>query len=425
LGFFLDYERFLYFLALPVITCIGLIIVNASGIIAKALQKIHPHISSKTKTALISILIILCLFTPIFALPHVGAAQAGYFQAMNPTEYEAIKWIQTNTPAGSVCVADANFGWWLSGFGQRPTLSAVDPQFLILQREFAPAQVASNLLKADYLADNGILKIEQPGPYANGSAHDIYAELSDSVFKPLVFSLNDTQISLLYRDGSTPKEMQLGAFEQSDTQVANDGKSTSFIVTRWNSRLRITEEITILKGVRFAEVTFVFQNEGSANFDWLRIPFQSRGQLVQYANSIGLVDNTMHWINQIVLPQNRLGEDMTLEENADSYELVCNLAGNSNTKFTFYVGLCPYSADSDAAQTGDYNSLIENNNLTYLDIVSDTPINCFDYRAAIREWNIAYVIVRDPEAVSRFIDDPMFEAAFKNSQVTIFKIVGV
>ena len=38
-GFFLDYERFLYFLALPVIVCIGLIIVKASEIIPIGLPK--------------------------------------------------------------------------------------------------------------------------------------------------------------------------------------------------------------------------------------------------------------------------------------------------------------------------------------------------------------------------------------------------
>ena len=57
---------------------------------------------------------------------------------------------KTTRPEDSVIVSDASMGWWTSGFAQRPTLSAVDPQYLILQREFEPASVASNLLKADY-----------------------------------------------------------------------------------------------------------------------------------------------------------------------------------------------------------------------------------------------------------------------------------
>ena len=207
----------------------------------------------------------------MFALPYNpvstnGFDQANYFQVMNPTKYQAIQWIKSNTPTDSVIVSDAELGWWISGFAQRPTLSAVDPQYLILQREFQPALVASNLLEADYSVDNGLLQIQQAGAYANGSTHDIYAVLNSSVIKPLVFSLNDTQISLLYRDDGVPQETKLGAFTNSNTQVANDIDSTSFIVSRENDRFKVTEEITIYQGVRFAKVTFVFQNIGDAKF---------------------------------------------------------------------------------------------------------------------------------------------------------------
>ena len=92
----------------------------------------------------------------------------------------------------------------------------------------------------------------------------------------------------------------------------------------------------------FCKVTFVFQNLAATNFDWLRIPFQSRGELVEYANSIGVVDNTLHMVNQIVLPDNQLGNDVKLQENPDNYELVYNLGGNSAAVASFYVGLCPF-----------------------------------------------------------------------------------
>ena len=196
-GFFLDYERFLYFLALPVIVCLALIIVKAAEIIPKGLQKIKVKVPAvKAKPVLITAIVIFCLLTPLFALPYVGETQANFFQVMNQPKYEAIQWIQNNTPENAVIVADASMGWWTSGFAKRATLSAVEPQYLILQREFAPALAASNLLKADYIADNGLLRIQQTGAYANGSSHDIYAILNDSIIEPLVFSINDTQVSL-------------------------------------------------------------------------------------------------------------------------------------------------------------------------------------------------------------------------------------
>ncbi len=426
LGFFLDYERFLYFLALPVMVCLALIIVNAAGIIAKAFGKLKATAKishSKAKPVLLCALLIVCLFTPLFTLPQDGLARANYFQLMNPTKYEAIQWIRDNTPEGSVCVADAEFGWWLSGFAKRPTLSAVNPEFLILQREFEPALVASNLLKVDYLVDNGLLQVEQAGAFANGSTHDIYAVLNNSIVKPLVFSLNDTQISLLYRDNGSPKELKLGEFNTSSTQVAGDSNSMSFDISRQNSLFKVTEEITILRGVRFAEVTFVFQNQGDVNFDWLRIPFQSRGLPLQYANSIGIVDNTMSMVNQIVLPDNQLGSDVMLQENADFYELVCNLKGQSSAQFSFFIGLYPFVAESENPQTDFYYSLIENYSKTYLEKVSDSPLNYFDYQAAIKQWSISYVVLRDSEAVARFTDDPTFELAFRNSEVAVFKVV--
>jgi hypothetical protein len=428
-GFFLDYERFLYFLALPVITCIGLIIVESSEIVTKALRKIKPQILNHTKTATLSLLIVACLCTSLlgaslFTLPDKAAAQVDFFQVMNAEEYEAIQWIQKNTPQEAIFVADANFGWWLSGFAQRRTLSAVDPQYLILQREFEPAQVAANLLKTNYLVDNGILQIEQSGPYVSGSTHDIYASVESSIYKPLVFSLNDTHVSMLYREGGVAKEVKLGAFADSDIQVVNDGNSTSFIISRQNGTLRVTEEITVFRGVRFAEITFVFQNEGSVVYDWLRVPFRARGELVQYANSIGIIDNTMQWVNQIVLPQNQLGKDVSFEENGDYYELVFNLGGKSNAVLSFYVGLCTYSTPSEPLSTEYKYSLIENNTKTYRDIVSDEGINSFDYRTAIRKWNISYIAARDPQAIARFMDDRIFDVAFRNSQVTVFKVTG-
>jgi hypothetical protein len=363
------------------------------------------------------------LFTPLFALPNVGASQANFFQVMNPPEYEAIQWIHNNTPENSVIVADAEFGWWLSGFAQRPTLSAVDPQYLILQREFEPARVASNLLTADYLVDNGLLQVEQADASANGSSHDIYAILNSSYVHPLVFSINDTQISLLFRNNGSPQESSLGAFTNSSTQVINSLSNSSFIITRENQLFSLTEEITIFKGMRFAKITFVLQSDGSVNFDWLQLPFKARGFPIQYANSVGIVDNTLHEVNQIVFPDAQLGSDVMMQENPDFYQLIYNLKGNSTAQASFFVGLCPFKADSENNQTDSWNNLIENNSKTYLNTVSNLPLNCFDYQAALHAWNISYVALRDFDAISRFSNDPAFTLVFKNSQVAIFKVV--
>jgi hypothetical protein len=428
---FLDYERFLYFMALPTIVCIGIIIANTPNALSRASHFLRQSRNLKTtrklpawsRTGLLTVLIIASLFTPLFALPNVGASQANFFQVMNPPEYEAIQWIHTNTPENSVIVADAEFGWWLSGFAQRPTLSAVDPQYLILQREFEPARVASNLLKADYLVDNGFLQVEQADSFANGSSHDVYAVLNNSYVHPLVFSINDTQISLLFRNNGSPQESNLGAFTNSSTHVINSISNSSFIITRENQLFSLTEKITIFKGTRFAEISFVLQSKESVNFDWLQLPFKARGFPIQFANSVGIVDNTLHEVNQIVFPDAQLGSDVMMQENPDFYQLIYNLKGNSTAQASFFVGLCPFKADSENNQTDSWNNLIENNSKTYLNTVSDLQINCFDYQSALHAWNISYVALSDFDAIPRFSNDPTFTLVFKNNQVAIFKVV--
>ncbi len=113
-----------------------------------------------------------------------------------------------------------------------------------------------------------------------------------------------------------------------------------------------------------------------------------------------------------------------MQQNPDSYELSYNLQGNSTSKISFFVGLSQFNPESKSNQTTAYwNSLIENNSKNYLDKISDLPLNCFDYQAAIRQWNISYIVVRDFDSIPRFSDDPTFALVFKNNQVAIFKVI--
>ena len=343
---------------------------------------------------------------------------------MNPSEYQAIQWAKTNTPPGSVFVTDAEFGWWLSGFAQRPTLSAVDPQYLILKHEIAPAAVARNLLTADYMMDNGLIQIQQHGAYANGSTHEILAIINGSYYHPTVFSINDTQISILYRDNGEPKQLSLAGFTQTSTSIKNNKDNASFIITRHSQLFNITEEITIFKGESFAEVSLIMQGKsGAANFDWLQLPFQSRGFPVQYANSIAIVDNTLHVLNQIVFPQSQLGNDVSMQENPNAYELICNLEGNSTAQVNFFVGLSQFNPDYEITQTSYLNNLIQNNTATYRDSISDLPLNCFEYKQPYNNGTYHTLLSEIPTRLHAFADDPMFTLAFKNDQVAIFKTV--
>ena len=378
----MDYERFLYFLSLPITVCVALIIVSAPKAVLGLTQKLQNSGMIKTNfriqrkgfiTILLSVLVIGVLLTPLFALPvsynpqYSGIYQTNFFQVMNLPEYQAIQWIKNNTPEGSVCVSDAEFGWWLSGFAQRPTLSAVKPQYLILQHEIEPAAVARNLLVADYIVDNGLIQVKQSGAYSSDSTHEIYAVLSNSQIRPLVFSLNDTQIGLVYRDKGVPQELSLSGLTDSKTSVISDEDSASFVITRENEQVKLIEEVTIFRGASFAQVSFTAQRKSDSTvFDWLHVPFQSRGAVTQYSNTITIVDNTLHLMNQLVFPGMQLGIDVLMQQNPDSYELVYNLQGNSTSQASFFVGLSQLNPDLEVSQPNYLNSFIVNNTQNYL-----------------------------------------------------------
>lgn len=58
-----------------------------------------------------------------------------------------------------------------------------------------------------------------------------------------------------------------------------------------------------------------------------------------------------------------------------------------------------------------------------MDIVSDEPINCFDYQAALRQNNIGYIVLRDSEITNRFKEDPTFKEVFDNSEVSVYEVI--
>jgi len=433
LGVFLDYERFLYFLALPVIVCIGLVIVRLHDALFDLgyLTQGWVHMKGKYKVPrktvialLVSCLVVFILFTPLFATPNVAAEQVKFFQVMNKPEYETIQWINANTPVGSVCVADAEFGWWISGFAKRPTLSAVAPQYLILQHEFEPAKMASNLLEADYLIDNGLVEVKQVGAYASGNTHQVSAILNDSYIHPTIFSINDSQISLLYRQKGISQQLSISAFTESQTSVKNDTDSASFMVTRENEAFNITEEITVYKGVNFAKISLILQNKtANVDFDWLHLPFQARGFPLQSANSVAIVDSTLGQFTQIIFPDDLLSGEVQMQQDPDFYELIFNLNGNSTAEASFFVGNCQFNSDYSVTQADYWNSLLENNSRSYFERVADLPIAYFDYQTALRQWNVSYVVLRDSESAARFLDDPLFSLVYRNSQVSVFKVV--
>jgi hypothetical protein len=48
------------------------------------------------------------------------------------------------------------------------------------------------------------------------------------------------------------------------------------------------------------------------------------------------------------------------------------------------------------------------------------PLDIFDYRKALADWNVSYIAVRNPEIIPKFASDPAFNLLFINDEVAVF-----
>src|SRR4030043_34843 len=222
-GLYTDYNRFMYYIILPLIILIAIGIDHGAGFFARIIDtylsftrktpqtitnttktrsKALPHLTRKRIYAgfVLGFLMLSFIAVPIFLTPFQGTTIQSFYQTMNDPEYWAMQWARQNTPVGSVFVSDALYGWWFSGFAERPTLSAVDPQYLTLAREFEPAKVAKFLLDTDYMIDNGLIQVREDGGYIGRHNPMFLAKLNWTYFPYPFFNFNngDTTISLSY-----------------------------------------------------------------------------------------------------------------------------------------------------------------------------------------------------------------------------------
>jgi hypothetical protein len=428
-GVYLDYERFVYFLYLPVIAFVALMIESGSRLIPEAATRLKGRRGSRFREVkvsrsvvysafLVALLLVSLFLIPLFTLPGAAVAEVDSYQVMTQPGYEALQWIQKYTPQDSVFVADADFGWWLAGFAQRPTLSAVDPQYLILAHEFEPARVASNLLQTDYGVDNGLLQVRNNGGFSN----ELWAELNASVFPYEFFTFNEDHASILYTVGNASKQVSLAALPVTSVQVTNSSDQAVLHVTRENQQVTFTEDFTVHRGTRFTQVTLILQGKvDGLKFNWLHFPYQSRGAPMEYANSVATVDSSLQVLTQIVFPQNQLGADVTTQETPDFYDLIFRLNQSPWSQELFYVGYTQFHAQA-GNQTSNLQSLIAENTQNYNQPTVNLPLSSFNYQVALEKWNISYVAVRGDDLIARFTQDPSFSLVFRNGEISVFRV---
>ncbi|TRO50579.1 hypothetical protein E2P63_05995 [Candidatus Bathyarchaeota archaeon] len=459
-----DYNRFLYFIILPLILLIALGIDHGAGFFArktdkylsptkknpqtkKKPSKIHRlslHLSRKRIYAgFVSVFLIFSFLTvPIFLTPFRGVEIQSFYQTMNDSGYEAMQWARQNTPEGSVFVSDAYYGWWFSGFAQRPTLSAVDPQYLSLSREFEPAKVAKSLLDTNYIVDNGLIQVREDGGYIGRHNPEILARLNWTYFPYSFLNFNNIETRIYYRTGDNPDFLYVDQLPLKEMRMENDTEHATIVVQKGNSFLNYTQLTTIYKLVRFVDISITVESfVEDVSLDWIHFFVNSKGRVIQQIQNktVGLLDEGVKAFAQLIFDKEQPEVEIVNTEHPCILELVYNLQGISTSEIQISVSAYSVTDDlsvyQDSERLSDYFSKIIRENLlsshkeesnlpldifNYEKAIDDLDI--FDYQKAINNWKISYIACRDSEILPKFVNDPTFSLVFINDEVAIFTV---
>jgi hypothetical protein len=452
-GLYTDYNRFMYYIILPLIILIALGIDHGAGFFSRIIvtylsltrkmpqtftnttqtrSRALPHLTRKRIYAgfVLGFLMLSFIAVPIFLTPFQGTTIQSFYQTMTDPGYEAMQWARQNTPVGSVFVSDALYGWWFSGFAERPTLSAVDPQYLTLAREFEPAKVAKSLLDTDYMIDNGLIQVREDGGYIGRHNPEILAKLNWTYFPYSFLNFNNSKTRIQYRVDDSLQFVYLDELPVKEMRMENDTEQATIVVTKGNDFFNYTKLTTVYKGSLFVNMTLTIESAvNGVSLDWLDFTVNSKGKVqAQQNNTVALLDEGVKAFSQLIFDKEQPNVDLVNPENPCIFALDYNLQGRAKVEIQMAVSAYSVSDNLEIYQSQErknqyFNDIITNNLNSYQKQIPDSPsLDVFNYQKAVNDWNISYIACRDSEIIPKFAKDPTFGLVFINDEVAIFQV---
>ncbi|MDR2699968.1 MAG: hypothetical protein LBC12_04055 [Nitrososphaerota archaeon] len=476
-GLYTDYHRFLYFVITPIVILIGLFVDHGSSFFARVTdtyrtltgqlintvkevdQVTHrrmANFSNKINRCLtrsnmyvgilISFLLICFFFIPIFTAPSEILEVHDFYQVMSDPLYQAMDWAKVNTPANATFVTTAYYGWWFAGFAQRPTWSAVEPQFISLSREVPIAQMATNLLDTDYLFDSSFklsdeilyIQVKEDGGYMARHNPQVLTDLNWTYLPYPFFNFNSEQTKVLYAVNGVPCLMSLAKLPVKNMHMENDTQHITVSITKGSEYFTCTQLTTVYQGSKFVNITIILEtNTENVSLLWLQSTLEVNALQVGFerSNAIGFLAEDVKAFGQIIFDQNIPVVNSQVYDQLDSTEvhLDYNLAGKKQAEIQ--VSLTTYSVTNDIK--------IYNNDEIFSDFFNkqialnlepenrgNLPLSTpFNYQAELKINNINYVAVPSyyeedsvAEMKLKFANDPLFNLVFINNEVAIFEV---
>ena len=432
-GIFTDYSRFLYFIDFP-----GIIIISAglfylfryTSIAIKKSSRINWNRIKKALPVTVSTAII---FTFIIAslwsiFPHEAMDRVGFYTTIQQPEATALEWIKNRTPENSVLVADHLYGWWLSGIGERTTLSAASLEFLLYSHELEVAKSAQLLLDTDYYIDNGLIQVRDDGQYWSRRNPEFSIETWNGEAYPL-FNFQDNGTILFYEwtndhGKKVNANTTLADMEMVETNILLADENSANLTVIFEDELSIVKKtVTVQQGVRFAEVSYDIEVKSFRTnlFNiWLKIYTAEGNMTIDPSLSMfGFYDPFKGMCGQVIF-KGDMPAEINPKEQPTRVEMLFRHPWRHSIHIRMLVGVFDAQNLSYPDQVNDkYDELA----ISPLETVTSEPLIAWDYIEMLEEYDVSYVVCRDQDAYSKFSEDPKFRTVFNGGDITVFQVI--
>jgi hypothetical protein len=433
-GVYTDYSRFMYFIDFPgiVIISAGLFYLFRYTSIAvrvpriKGWNRIKKTVPASIFVASIFIFIIL---SPWSIFPDEAMERANFYTTIHQPEANALNWIKTNTPENAVLVADHLYGWWLSGIGERTTLSAAGLEFLIYAHELEVAKSAQLLLDTNYYIDNGLIQIRDDGPHIlrHNPSFSIETGIEESYS---LFNFQDNGTQLYYYcinnyGGRDYANTTLADMKLTEAPIlVQDENSANLTITRENDLFRIDKILTVWQGSRFAEMSYnvTVKSVRTTLYNiWLPI-YTIKGYVTidPWTPLVGIYESAHKVCGQIIFQEDLPAEIHYVEAGPTRIEMLYRHPLKQNINIKMLVGVYDSENRTYHVQLNERYAELATNPL---EKVTQDPLITWNYVDMMKEYDVSYVVCRDYRIYSKFSEDPQFRLMFNAGNVTVFQAV--
>jgi hypothetical protein len=430
-GVFVDYPRFLYFVEFPgiLITSATLFyIVRITSALIKKCPKIKTHQIKKIVSPIfVASFFIFIILSPWSIYPGETINLIDYYTTIERPEANALEWVQNNTAESSVFVADHLYGWWLSGVGERTTLSAAGLEFLLYQHEIEVAKLAKLLLGTNYYIDNGLIQVRDDGTYL--SLHDPEFSLETLGGESYsLFNIQDSGIEFWYVVEGNENESHpiptLADMRPVEAPVLTRGESSANLTMTFEDDLFVVKKtLAVWRGVRFAELSYAVEvKDSKTNLYNIWIPiYTGEGDVITDLSipMFGFYDPNQKVCGQVIFKEDTPLQIDRIEEAPIRVRMLFRYPHKRNINIKMLIAI--FDAE-DLSYPNEVEEMYYDLAASPLETVTLGPLSTFDYIEMIEEYDVSYVVSREERAELKFLNDPNFRRVFNSGNVTIFQV---